>query len=572
MAKRNQNEQTTQNQPTIPFELLAPYNEDVQLIGSWDGWKPTPMERDEKGVWRANVALPDGDHQYKFKLKSRSWFAEGEEVTISDPRAMQYTLDSRENSLVKVRDGARVEVTYEWQHDDVPLPANDQLVIYEMHIADFRGGAGDEHEGAGTFQSAIERLDYLAELGINAIELMPVNEFPGHHSWGYAQNSIYAVENSYGSPDDLCRFVDECHARGIRVIHDAVYNHMQSEAPLTKIDYEYWFYRDNPDEDSLRFGPKFNYEKHDETLDHWPAREHVIEAMRRWVVLFHIDGIRFDCTRALKYYDLLRWFHQESHSRANFKPFYTIAEHIPQDPTIAGAEGPMDAAWHDNFYRQVNATALGIEQDGRQPFNTDALFSVLDPRLDGFSASVNAVHYANNHDQERLMHLLGAAANTFDDAAFRRNKLSAALLLLSPGTPMLWMGEEFGQPTPKTLDPQPLQWGLLNNDRNRGLFEHYKHLIRLRKENPALYSNTFQPVANMAERGIIAFKRWNDQGNVVIVVANLKDDYAGQFEIDGLMFDDGTWCESIYNYEVQITNGVLSDTLAESEVKVYIKR
>jgi 1,4-alpha-glucan branching enzyme len=554
------------------FELLAPYNKDVQLVGSWNEWQPIPMERGENGVWRANVALKDGEYQYKFQVSSLSWFAEGQTVLVSDPKALRYTLDSRENAIIIIKDGKRADITHEWKHDNVPLPPNDQLIIYELHVGDFRGGSGDTHDGAGTFAGVIEKLDYLVDLGINAIELMPVNEFPGHHSWGYAQHSIYAVENSYGSPDDLCRLVDECHARGIRVIHDAVYNHMAENTPLGQIDYEYWFYRDNPDEPALHFGPKFNYEKWDENLQTFPARAHVMGAMDMWVQHFRIDGIRFDCTRAIRYFDLLKWFHGEVHDRIDFKPFYTIAEHIPQDSAIAGPAGPMDAAWHDNFYRQLICSTLGVPHEGREPFDTDALVQVMDWRTDNFAVSHNTIHYLNNHDQDRVIYLLGEVAKTFDAAAFRRCKLGASLLLTAPGVPMIWMGEEFGQPTPKMLDPQPLHWGLLDSEANRGLFNHYRFLIGLRKANPALYSETFEVVANLPERGILAFKRWDDGGNIVVVVANLKDAFGGEFEVGDAGLEDGTWHEAVHNYDVKVDGGWLKDTLAESDVKIYIRQ
>lgn len=567
MAKRQ-----SKNAAGTVFELFAPYNKSVSLIGNWNDWQPIPMKKDKKGTWRTTVPLADGEYQYKFEVISQSPFILDQKVTVADPKSMRYTLDSHENSVIRVQNGQPVISTYQWKHDDTPLPPNQQLVIYEMHVGDFRGGAGDNEQTSGTFQKVIEKLDYLAELGITAIELMPVNEFPGHHSWGYSLHSIYAVENSYGSPEDLCQLVDEAHARGIRIIHDAVYNHMEAEAPLTQIDYNYWFYENNPDEASLDFGPKFNYEHHDANLDIWPAREYVINALRLWVEKFHIDGIRFDCTRAIKYYDLLQWFHQEAHSRADFKPFYTIAEHIPQDPTIADSDGPVDSAWHDNFFRQMSAATLGISHHGREPFNTDEVLRLLDSRKDGFASGYNTVHYLTNHDEERIMHLLGAAANTFDDAAFKRAKLGASLLMTAPGIPMIWMGEEFGQPTPKTLDPQPLQWGLLNNDRNKGLFQHYAHLIKVRKENPALYSDNFEPVLNLPGRGIIGFKRWNNDGDVVVVIANLMPVYAGEVEVANAGLEDGLWHEMIYGYDTMIINGVLKDTLAESEVKVFIKQ
>ena len=550
----------TQTHP-ISFELLAPYNESVALTGNWDDWKPIPMKKDAHGIWRVEVPLADGDYEYRFQVVSKSYFAAGETVSVADPKAVEFTLDSHENAVIRVRDGQRTVVNYQWQHDDKPLPPNEQLIIYELHVGDFNVGT----DTAGTFARVIEKLDYLADLGINAIELMPVNEFPGHHSWGYSLRSIYAVENSYGTPDELAQLVDECHARGIRVIHDAVYNHMENEAPLTKIDYSYWFYEENPDESGLHFGPKFNYEHYDENLKTFPARDHVGQAMRLWISEFHMDGIRFDCTRALKYYDLLRWLSEEARKGEGFKPFYTIAEHIPQDATIAGVDGPMDAAWHDNFYHQLTAVILGNN------LNSDDVVRVLDVRQDGFASPYNTIHYLNNHDQERTMFLLATTAGLSEELAFRRAKLGATLLLTAPGIPMLWMGEEFGQVGDKSLDPRPLQWDLLSNEPHQGLFQHYKHLIALRKSLPALYSDSFEVILKDEPHGVIGYKRWDNAGGVVLVVANIKPEFAGDFVVDNAALEDGIWRELVYGYDVAVTGGRLVDSLSESEAKIYVR-
>lgn len=556
----------------IPFALLAPYNEDVQLMGEWDGWKPHKMKKDKGGVWRIDIPLEDGDYEYKFSLKSKSFFADGQQVEVADPTAIELGKTTRDNALVRVRDGHISPVNYAWKHDDVPLVPNDQLVIYEMHLGDFCGGPGDVDDQPGTFKTAIAKLDYLVDLGINAIELMPVTEIPGYNYWGYSQRSLYAVENRYGTPDELAEFVDECHARGIRVILDVVFNHMDTDSPLTMIDHNYFFYGENPDGPELQFGPKYNFEFHDEALGLWPARQHVIGAMHAWLDLFHLDGFRFDATRAIKYFDLLDWLNHEAHQREGFKPFLTIAEHIPQDPTIADADGPMDAAWHDNFFRQMCATTLGAEWEGRNPFDTDTVLNLMDGRNEGFASPYNTVHYLATHDQDHTMFLMGAHANLFDEAAFRRNKLGATLVLTSPGIPMIWMGEEFGQPTPRTHERQPLIWALLGEERNQGLHAHHKNLIALRKHNPALTSENYQPLVSESERGFLAFKRWSEGGNIVVVAANLRGDSSGEIVIPLDNIEDGIWRECIYGYEVQATNGILRDTLYEAEAKVYVKQ
>jgi len=555
----------------IEFRLFAPYNESVALIGTFNDWKPAPMSKDDKGWWNIRLPLADGDYQYLFQVKSLSYFQVGQVVSVADPRAVQLTMDSNENTCLTVKNGKRVITSYQWKHDDKPLPPNDALVIYEMHVGDFSGGPGDDSDGKpkGRFQNVIDKLDYLVSLGINAIELMPCNEYPGERSWGYNPRSIFAVENNYGTPDDLCRLVDECHGRGIRIIHDGVYNHSESEAPLTKIDYTYWYYKENPDPPELQFGPKFDYGHHDDHLDIWPARQHVRDAILFWIDNFHIDGVRFDATLVINH-DVLGWLHSEIFQHITHKPFYTIAENSPQDPSVAGPNGPLDSAWHEHFKWQMVSTTLGIERDGNQPFNVENLLNVLDPRKDGFLGAFNVVNYIENHDQDRIAYLLGDVAKTFDAAAFRRLKLGGALLLTSAGIPMLWMGQEWGEALPKTTDWERISWALLQNPLNADLQKYYSGLIYLRKNSRALQSSTFEPVYANPERGILAYKRWDDAGGVTVVVANLKDAFAGEIEIANWP-GDGKWHEYHNNYDIDVQGGIMKDSLAESEAKVYVK-
>ncbi len=557
----------------VEFSLFAPYNEEVALVGSWNRWQRIPMQRDEKGWWHTSVPLANGEYEYRFAVKSKSYFMVDEWVEVGDPRAASLTMKTNESACLTVKDNHRAITSYRWKHDDVPLPPNDALVIYELHVGDFSGGPGDDQDRKpkGRFENVVEKLDYLTKLGINAIELMPVNEFPGERSWGYNPRSIFAVENNYGTPDDFCRLVDECHGRGIRVIIDGVYNHSEEKSPLAMIDYTYWYYRDNPDEPAQRFGPKFDFEHFDENLKVWPARQHVRDAILFWIDTFHIDGVRFDATYLIRHHEFLSWLHSEIFQHIHLKPFYTIAENIPQDPSVAGPNGPLDSEWHESYSQQIVATTLGVGRDGRDPFNIEALLHVIDPRNDGFSGAFNVVNYIDNHDHDRILWLLGEAAKTFDEAAFRRVKMGSALLFTSPGVPMIWMGQEFGESAPKTLGWQRLDWSLLQNQRNADLERYYSGLIFLRKTTHALQGNTFECIWQANDRCIFAYKRWDDAGGEVVVVANLKDSYAGEVRV-GNWPGDGKWHEFINNYDVEIHGGELVDKLAESEVKIYLKQ
>jgi 1,4-alpha-glucan branching enzyme len=245
----------------VHFALLAPNNPEVNLLGSWNSWQSHAMRQEEDGYWRIEVPLDDGEHQYIFEVISRSPDLEGRRIRIPDPCALEWSWDDK--TRLRLQDGKRVYALHDWQHDNKPLPLNEEIIIYELHVGDFSGGEGDEKAGgdAGTFRDVIGKLNYLADLGINAIELMPVTANPPGFQMGYSQLSYFTLNYRYGSADDLAALVDACHGRGIRVIHDCVYNHMASDAIWALIDYEYWFVLNNPDD--YDFGPKLNYTEED---------------------------------------------------------------------------------------------------------------------------------------------------------------------------------------------------------------------------------------------------------------------------------------------------------------------
>lgn len=162
----------------IEFKLFAPYNKEAAVIGSFSDWQPVEMEKGEDGYFRTKIELEDGQYEYKFRVRSLSWFLEPDEwVEIVDPSAVNIAPESQ-NGTITIKDGKPIVDTYVWMHDDKPLPPDRELVIYELHVGDFSGGE-DDPKARGKYQHIIEKLDYLVDLGINAIELMPVKENPG---------------------------------------------------------------------------------------------------------------------------------------------------------------------------------------------------------------------------------------------------------------------------------------------------------------------------------------------------------------------------------------------------------
>lgn len=544
----------------IEFKLFAPYNKGAALIGEFSNWEEIPMEKGEDGYFRTQVELEDGSYQYKFKIQSKSWFVEPDQwLEIVDPYATDID-NPTQNGIVRIKDGDRIVDTYVWQHDDKPLPSDRELVIYEVHVADFSGGEDDPY-ARGKYKHVVEKLDYLCDLGINAIELMPVKEYPGDYSWGYNPRYFFATESSYGTTEGLKNLIDECHGRGIRVIMDGIYNHSESSSPLTQIDHDLWYHHSPRDPDN-NWGPEFNYDLYDENLDIKPAWDFIGDVVRFWVQEYHIDGIRYDAARQIANYDFMHWITKEAKQAAGPKPFYNIAEFIPDNPSITNVDGPMDGCWHDSFYHSI------IEYLCGQPVDLENLKDIIDCKRQGYMGTTNVVNYLTNHDHNHVMAELGDRG-ILDEAAFKRAKLGAAIVMTAVGVPLLWMGEEFGEYKYKTIEQAKIDWTLLGNELNSGLFQYYKGLIHLRKENHALYTENIEFFHEDPELKVLAYTRWNDEGSRVVVVVNFSDNYLAGYSVPNFPAN-GTWHEWTGNYDVESGDDNIILDLAEYEAKVLV--
>jgi 1,4-alpha-glucan branching enzyme len=159
----------------------------------------------------------------------------------------------------------------------------------------------------------------------------------------------------------------------------------------------------------------------------------------------------------------------------------------------------------------------------------------------------------------------------FGDVAFARVRLGIGLLATIPGIPMIWMGQEFGAASEKSLEPRPLDWSLLRNERNASLRADVKALFELRRL-PALQNDSFEICFKDPARRVFAFKRWNAEGNVVVVAANLKHEPAGEIDIRACGIEDGIWHEHTGDYDRAVTDGVLKEELGPSQLKIFVKK
>jgi maltooligosyltrehalose trehalohydrolase len=421
------------------FRVWAPYAQREVALRLGD--ERLPMTRVEGGWWQFDAPHAGPGADYAFLLDGEGPFP--------DPRsAWQPNGIDGPSRLVD-------HAVFAWQHDEWDVAALGKAVIYELHAGTFTPG--------GTFDAAIEKLDYLAELGVTHVELMPVAEFSGDRGWGYDGVDLYAPHHAYGGPDGLKRLVDACHARGLGVILDVVYNHL------------------GPAGNHLgRFGPYFTRKYATPWGDAVNFDDHGSDEPRRWLIDnaliwlrdYRIDGLRLDAVHAILDTSAVHFLEQlaaevRALSRETGRRYDVIAESSLNDPRLVwpverGGYG-LDAAWSDDLHHALHCLLTGesagfyadfgsvadLAKALREVYVYDGRYSRYRGRRHGRPAAGVTAHqfvtFSQNHDMtgnrplgERLSQLAGL------DAA----KVAVMITLTAPTLPLLFMGEEWAASTP----------------------------------------------------------------------------------------------------------------------------
>jgi maltooligosyltrehalose trehalohydrolase len=422
------------------FDVWAPKAEEsvALLLGS----RRHPMEPADNGWWRIDVDA-DNSARYAFSV-------DGCEPR-TDPRALRLPDGPEEPAQVFELDA------FPWTDDawrGLQLPG---AVIYELHVGTFTVD--------GTLDSAIERLDHLVALGVTLVELMPLASFPGRYGWGYDGVGLYAVHEPYGGPEALCRFVDACHARGLGVCLDVVYNHL---GPSGNHLSEFGPYFTN------RYGTPWGDALNLDDADSDEVRRFVIDNALMWLRDFHIDGLRLDAVHALfddRAVTMLEEMSTEvaAMSTVLSRPLWLIAESDRNDPLTvtpreAGGLG-LHAQWADDVHHALHVLLTGETQGYYADFGCPgALTKVLEGVFlhDGTYSTFRRRTHGRPIDRGRTPGWrFVVSLQTHDQVGNRAqgDRLSshlspgllacgAALLLTGACTPMLFMGEEWGATTP----------------------------------------------------------------------------------------------------------------------------
>ena len=511
----------------VAFRVWAPNAAGVSVAGSFNGWRAVPLAREEGGRWSADVAGVKAGDEYRFVLRTPG----GETLWRTDPYARDVT-SSVGNAVV-------VDPAFDWgDPSGYRTPPWSELVVYELHVGTFNDVPGG---APGSFDSVVAKLDYLRDLGINAIELMPTAEFASDWSWGYNPAYIFAVESAFGGPAEMKRLVREAHARGIAVILDVVYNHLgPSDLDLWQFDgwsldgkggiYFYQDWRSRTPWGDTR--PDYGREE---------VRRYLRDNARMWLEEFRMDGLRWDATAYIRNADgggdpardipdgwaLMQAVTRETDERQPWK--LHVAEDLRGNEWItreaAGGGAGFDTQWDGDFVHPVRR-ALVARWDHER--SMEELRAAVEHRFGG--DPLRRVVYTESHDEvangrARVPHEI-APDDPGGWLARKRSTLGAALVFTSPGIPMLFQGQEILEDE-WFRDQDPVDWSKLA--KHAGIHRLYTDLARLRRNGWDHTRGLRGPHVrvhhvNDADK-LIAFHRWVAGGprDDVLVVANFAD-------------------------------------------------
>lgn len=388
---------------------------------------------------------------------------------------------------------------YDWTVTDFKGVAKENLIIYELLLRDFTGTEG-KADGNGTVAGALEKLPYLKSLGVNAIELLPINEFNGNISWGYNPNFYFAPDKTYGTPDDYKRFIDACHAEGIAVILDMVFNQSDWQHPW----YQMYPVGENPFYNAS--APHAYSVLNDWNQGYGLVQRQWHDVIRYWMEEYKVDGYRFDLVKGLG----------DNDSYANAGDQATNAYNASRVARMRELQKVMETVRPDGYF--INENLAGAQEENEMASTGQLNWANVNHESDQFAMGYQSesslrrfyapydsrtwgstVSYMESHDEQRLAYkqdTYGAAGVKGNvEMSMRRLGSTAAQMLMAPGAHMIWQFSELGNYDNtknsnggNNTDPKPVRWNLLDNEYRHGLYDSYRALIGIRNGNPEMFA------------------------------------------------------------------------------------
>lgn len=513
---------------SVTFCIGAPGKKSVQLIGGWNDYAFTAAQtmkyQDYQGnryFWTTVPGLKTGkDYPYYFLVDNSVAVGDPYARLVLDPWNDKYIPASVFPDMPEYPSALVDQVplavynsaassAYRWQNDNFKRPEQSDLIIYELLVRDFTG-TENKANAEGTLAGVREKLDYLQQLGVNAIEFLPIMEFNGNNSWGYNTNFYFAPDKAYGTPDDYKALFDEIHGRGMAVILDIVFNQTDGLHPW----YQMYPIASNPFYNGA--APHAYSVLNDWNQDNPLVQQQFKDALQYWLKEYHVDGFRFDLVKGLGSNQSYGATYNATNNTwsgvtdaktnaynasrvARMKELHDAMRLVDPDAyfineNLAGAEEENQMAQDgETNWANINDAAAQFVMGYSSDSNLNRFYAPLDSRTWG-----STVSYAESHDEERIAYKVkqyGATGiKNNSTMTMRRLGSLAAMMLMTPGSHMIWQFEELGaDQTTKNADggnntdPKKVVWNLLNRANNAGLMQSYRELCWLKRDNPDLF-------------------------------------------------------------------------------------
>ncbi|SEO93282.1 1,4-alpha-glucan branching enzyme [Mucilaginibacter gossypiicola] len=577
---------------SVIFNLYAPGKKSVSVIGDFNGWDANDTKAvmnntpDGKRWWvQIDNIDPATEYGYQFYIDKSLKVADPYTEKVLDPDNDSYISSDTYPNLKKYPTGKTTgnvsvfqanQSAYSWKNTSFTRPDKKNLVVYELLVRDFI----DAHN----YQTLTDTLKYLSNLGVNAIELMPINEFEGNLSWGYNPSFYFAPDKYYGTKNALKAFIDECHSRGIAVIQDIVLNHSFGQSPMVQMYFNTTAGKPSADNPWYNVDPthpyNVGYQFNHESAD---TKYFVKNVLKFWMTEYKIDGFRFDLSKGFTQvnygtsdaavgpwgqYDASRvaiWKDYNNYIKSiDNNNFYVILEHFAanqEEKELAG-EGMM--LWNNLNYNANEATMGWL---------TNSNFQGLFYDQHTFTQPYNLVSYFESHDEERLQFKNESYGNSYNgynvkdkNTGLAREEMAAAFLFAVPGPKMLWQFGELGYDV--SIDQggrtsnKPIYWNYNTDLNRRHLYGVYAKMIKMKEKNAVFASTNY--TYDLA--GAIKTIQLKDASANVEVVGNFDVvQQTGSISFPTI----GTWYDNISKTNLSVTSLPYSMTLQPGEYHVY---
>ncbi|MEM1323111.1 MAG: alpha-amylase family glycosyl hydrolase [Bacteroidota bacterium] len=583
---------------TVLLRLYAPNKSNVFVVGDFNDWILQDrfqmiQSEDRNTFWlRIDGLTPGERYCFQYLVDGELRIADPYSTLVLDPSNDPFISPmvypdmppypiGKTTGICSVIEPGKAE--FDWQVDNFERPENGDLVVYELLIRDFLESR--------SYNDLLDTLDYLERLGVNAIELMPINEFEGNDSWGYNPSYHMALDKYYGTEEDFKTFIDEAHRRGIAVIVDVVYNHAFSQSPLAQLYWDSENFRPAADNPWLNVEARHPFNVgYDFDHSTQATRDFVDRVMKHWLTDYRVDGFRFDLSKGFTQVNsgnnVGQWGNYDGSRVAILKRYadvvwdtspdaYVILEHFATNSEEKELADYGMMLW-GNMTHEYQEGAMGY--DSRLSFGYYATRGWNDPHL---------ITYMESHDEERMVYKnleFGNSAGDYNvrnmQTALLRTELASAFFYTVPGAKMLWEFGEVGYDfsinwcTDGTINndcrlvPKPVRWDYYDDPDRRRLYDVTRGLIQLKLNYEAFRSTDVDLAINDANQSTGETKSIHINhstmdvavlGNFAVTIQSMDPEFQST----------GTWYDYFSGDSLEVTDVNAPITLEAGEYRIY---